>query len=72
MFAWLRCSHRKTSLPVTRRRKAQESGRVANIYVVCLSCGQQLPYSFKEMKSIPERRKAAASPGQAHQPAVSA
>ena len=60
MFGWFGCSHNKTSLPVTRRLKAKESDRAANVYVLCLKCGQQFPYSFKEMKTIAERRTAAA------------
>jgi len=61
MRLWLHCSHKKTSLPITRRREMKERSRVANTYVVCLKCGQQIPYSFNEMKAVAERRRRAAS-----------
>ena len=51
------CSHKKTSLPITRPRKDREKNRVANIYVVCLKCGKELPYSFQDYKVIEDRRK---------------
>jgi hypothetical protein len=57
MTSWFRCTHKKTSLPITRPREVQERNRVKNTYVVCLKCGEQIPYSHNEMKVIEERRK---------------
>lgn len=64
MKSWFRCTHRKTSLPITRRRKdlgESNPHRQANTFVVCLSCGEQMPYSFNESKVVEERRKAPAA-----------
>jgi len=58
MKSWFRCTHKKTSLPITRRRKGNEVNRLANTYVVCLSCSEQIPYSFSESRRLEERRKA--------------
>ena len=62
MHPWLRsflplCSHKKTSLPITRRRNDREINRLANTYVKCLNCGEQLPYSFSESRILRDRRK---------------
>ena len=60
MRSWFRCTHKKTSLPITRRRKDIKEGdthRQANTYVVCLSCGEQIPYSFSESRVVAERRQ---------------
>ena len=62
-----RCSHKKTSLPVTRRRKDGEINRLSNTYVICLSCGEQLPYSFTESRRVEERSKAREERGRAPQ-----
>jgi hypothetical protein len=56
---WFRCSHKKTSLPITRPRKDPDINRLSNTYVVCLSCGEQLPFSFQESRKVLERRKPA-------------
>lgn len=57
MKTWFGCKHKKTSLPITRRRKDNDTNRIANTYVVCLSCGEQIPYSFTESRTLQERRK---------------
>ena len=57
MPSWFRCSHKKTSLPITRPRNVKERNRVANTYVVCLKCNEQIPYSHNEMKTVAEKRK---------------
>jgi hypothetical protein len=68
MKSWFRCTHKKTSLPITRRRKDKkevEINRQANTYVVCLNCGEQIPYSFSESRVVEERRKASEEGGPA-------
>jgi hypothetical protein len=57
MMSWFRCTHKKKSLPITRRRKDNEINRLADTYVVCLSCGEKIPYSFSESRVLQERRK---------------
>ena len=60
MKSWFRCTHKKTSLPITRRRKDSEVNRLSNTYVVCLSCNEQIPYSFSESRALAERRRSRA------------
>jgi len=64
MLEWLNkfkpaCAHKKTSLPITRPRRDDVVNRTANTYVVCLSCGHKVPYSFTESRTVSERRKTA-------------
>ena len=56
----LSCSHKKTSFPITRPRKVPQARRQKNTYMVCLACGQELPYSWSEMRVVKERRRAVA------------
>jgi hypothetical protein len=59
MSTWFRCKHKKTSLPVSRRKgyNDEQGQRKANAYVVCLNCGEQLPYLFSEDRVVQDRRK---------------
>jgi hypothetical protein len=58
MMAWLfntlfGCSHRRTTFPFTPSRHSQLSSngsRRKATYVVCLDCGQELDYNWKEMR----------------------
>jgi hypothetical protein len=46
------CSHRKTTFPITPARRAQmapDSPR-RGTYVVCLDCGKEFDYDWKDMK----------------------
>ena len=61
MGFWFGCSHKKTTFPITRPRKVKEAGRIADTYIVCLDCGLEMPYSWKEMRVLKERRKALVS-----------
>ena len=61
MIRWLYqmlllCPHVRTTYPFTSREGERR------MYVVCLECGKQLPYSWEEMKVIRPRlfRKPAA------------
>jgi hypothetical protein len=60
MGFFLGCFHKKTSFPFTRLRKEPQARRLKNTYIVCLACGQELPYSWSEMKRVKERRRTAA------------
>jgi len=51
--ALFRCSHRKTTFPLTSGRTFDHT------YVVCLDCGTEFNYDWQEMrmgKAIPARR----------------
>ena len=64
MDAFFGCWHSHYSFPMTVRPGAHSRTKVASItgtYVVCLDCGKELPYDWKEMRivdSASERRKA--------------
>jgi hypothetical protein len=66
MNAFFGCSHRRTTFPMTPMRKngGFSTGTMVRneTYVVCLDCGQELPYDWDEMrvgKRVPDRRRAA-------------
>jgi hypothetical protein len=48
------CSHRRTTFPLTLVRDARRlfvSGAVySRTYVVCLDCGKEFPYNWREMR----------------------
>ena len=44
------CSHRKTSFPLTPRRKLGNNVGRTETYVVCLDCGTEFAYDCKEMR----------------------
>ncbi|HZR56787.1 MAG TPA: hypothetical protein VFA74_07930 [Terriglobales bacterium] len=55
------CWHNRFSFPMTVRAGIRRNGAAAvtGTYVVCLDCGKELPYDWKQMKIVgasPERR----------------
>jgi hypothetical protein len=60
------CWHSRYSFPITTRRGASRSKAAAQTgtYVVCLDCGKELPYDWKQMKimdaTVSSRRPAPA------------
>jgi hypothetical protein len=47
-----RCSHRRTTFPITRSRKlvgAHATAGPNGTYVVCLDCGREFAYDWKTM-----------------------
>jgi hypothetical protein len=47
------CSHSNYSFPRTvRRGERSPAAAVTGTYVVCLKCGKELPYDWKQMKVI--------------------
>jgi hypothetical protein len=52
--AFLGCSHRRTTFPITPARKAGFSpvpgGARHGTYVVCLDCGKEFGYDWAEMR----------------------
>lgn len=48
------CSHQRCSFPITVRGRLRRSpaASVTGTYVVCLDCGKEFPYDWKEMKMV--------------------
>jgi hypothetical protein len=45
------CAHNRTTFPLTPSRKSQISGGIRHgTYVVCLDCGKEFEYNWKEMR----------------------
>jgi hypothetical protein len=44
------CPHRKTSFPLTPRRKLGNNVGRTETYVVCLDCGTEFAYDWQEMR----------------------
>ena len=57
MWQMFRCSHKKFSSPMSRRRKDNVINRQLEIYVICLDCNERFPYSLSEARRVCERRK---------------
>ena len=56
------CWHKNYSFPITvRRGERSAAAAVTGTYVVCLSCGKELPYDWKQMKVIPLPEEASSS-----------
>lgn len=53
------CSHSRTTFPLTPSRKSQKSEGVrTGTYIVCLDCGKEFAYNWKEMRiGAPVRRE---------------
>lgn len=63
------CWHKNCSFPITSKssQRRSEAAGVTGTYVVCLDCGKEFPYDWREMKvvAMPRKRAAAASIGEA-------
>jgi hypothetical protein len=47
------CWHRKCSFPITTRgSRRSAAAQVTGTYVVCLDCGKEFPYDWKQMKLV--------------------
>ncbi|MFL6436775.1 MAG: hypothetical protein ACJ71Q_04290 [Terriglobales bacterium] len=47
------CWHRKRSFPITTRgSRRSAAAQVTGTYVVCLDCGKEFPYDWKQMKMV--------------------
>ena len=57
--AFFGCWHTHYSFPITVRRGAQRSraASVTGTYVVCLDCGKEMPYDWKDMKVLTSQRR---------------
>lgn len=51
------CWHKNYSFPITSRPGQRRSSAAAltGTYVVCLDCGREFPYDWKEMKVLDSR-----------------
>jgi hypothetical protein len=57
------CSHQRLSFPITVRgaRRRSKAASVTGTYVVCLECGQEFPYDWKEMRVVRQTSSTAAA-----------
>lgn len=48
------CCHKRYSFPITVKsaRRRSEAASVTGTYVVCLDCGREFPYDWREMKVV--------------------
>jgi hypothetical protein len=54
------CWHRNYSFPLTSKpgHRRSEAALVTGTYVVCLDCGRELPYDWREMRVVSANRSA--------------
>ncbi len=51
------CWHSRYSFPITVRKNSNRGANpLTGTYVVCLDCGKELPYDWREMKVISNAR----------------
>jgi hypothetical protein len=56
--AFFGCWHHHYSFPITIKKGKRSSAAFATgTYVVCLDCGKELPYDWKQMKVVSARRE---------------
>ena len=47
------CTHSRYSFPITLKKSAHSRAAcLTGTYVVCLKCGKEMPYDWKEMKIV--------------------
>jgi hypothetical protein len=58
------CSHKHCSFPITVKGKLRrsEAASVTGTYVVCLDCGKEFPYDWKEMKFVGAKAETSEAP----------
>jgi hypothetical protein len=51
--AFFGCSHSHYSFPITvKKGKRSQAAFLTGTYVVCLHCGKEMPYDWKQMKIV--------------------
>jgi hypothetical protein len=56
--AFFGCLHHRYSFPITIKKGKRSSAAFATgTYVVCLDCGKELPYDWKQMKIVRAQRE---------------
>ena len=48
------CRHSRTTMPITLREPGGTVNRVSSTYMVCLECGEEIPYSWLLMRPVRE------------------
>ena len=59
------CSHQRCSFPITLKGKLRRStaaSAITGTYVVCLDCGREFPYDWKEMKMVSSKPEGSPTP----------
>jgi len=61
------CWHNNYSFPISTRsgQRRSEAAHATGTYVVCLDCGKEFPYDWKQMKVV--SRLPEASPAMVHE-----
>ncbi len=65
------CTHKKLSFPITVRgalRRNSAAAATTGTYVVCLDCGQEFPYDWRQMKVVRSTRDSSGRPVIASEP----
>ena len=58
-----RCAHRRTTFPLTPSRGSGMSGEARRgTYIVCLTCGEEFEYNWKEMRIGSSAKKLPTAP----------
>ncbi len=57
------CSHRNYSFPISTRTGQRRAGaaQATGTYIVCLDCGKEFPYDWKQMRVVSSNPKPAAA-----------
>jgi hypothetical protein len=51
------CWHNRYSFPLTVKGRRSQAGFQTGTYVVCLDCGKEMPYDWRQMKIVSARAK---------------
>jgi hypothetical protein len=58
--AFFGCYHYRYSFPITvKKGRRTAAAAVTGTYVVCLDCGKEMPYDWKQMKIVSVRTQRA-------------
>lgn len=58
--AFFGCWHQHYSFPITiKKGERSKAAFPTGTYVVCLDCGKELPYDWKQMKVVSEKERLA-------------
>ena len=54
MDALFGCSHRNRTFPITAKPgdRRSQAAAITGTYVVCLDCGKEFPYDWRQMKVV--------------------
>jgi len=50
------CWHSNYSFPMTDKLRSNRASQATGTYVVCLDCGKEFPYDWKQMKVVEAHR----------------